>query len=313
MSAQLYTLKNDDLEISVLDVGATLHTFKSLKDNINIVSAYEDIDLYLGENGPYLGSSVGPVCGRLAHSKFGDVQLVSNEANQSHLHGGSLGISKTPFQCEVLEERIVCTLRQDHSVDGYPGVCDYTITYQLKGNQLILSHTVTPTTPQFINTTNHSYFNLEGSDSIKDHQFQINADKICLVNEFGWHLGESLNVEGTIFDYRSLKPLSEVIDGTHDQYQFTRNLDHFFYGNKIQLRKGNKVLDVETDRTGFQIYASNYFDEAFTLEGGTLAKNHTSLAIEPQHFNNAPNLGPVEIYDKDHPYTSKTVYTLRFE
>ncbi len=309
---QVYSLRNNYLEIQVLNVGATLISMKHLRDNINVVVRYHDLENYINDNGAYLGSSIGPCTGRMANSLLDTVQLVSNEANNSHLHGGSHGIHSAVFECVTHSNYLEFTATVDHSEDGYPGKVDYTITYALEGCELVVTHLAKPHKRQYINTTNHSYFNLIGSDSVLDHEFQINATQMSLVNEFGWYEGKNLSVEGTIFDFLEAKKLDQCVLGKHDQYEYTRSLDHFFHGNHLKLSLDHKVLDVKTDRLGFQVYTANYFDENFKVENGSLAQNFAAIALEPQSFNNEPNLGDYLQYDFDNPYKAQTRYKLYF-
>lgn len=309
----VYTLKNECLEVQVIDVGATLISMKHHSDDINIIVRYEDLNTYVTDNGAYLGSSIGPVTGRLADARLDTIQLIPNEPHNSLLHSGVSGIHAVVFDCVVTEKSLRFTATVDHIQDGFPGIVDYVITYTLEGCELVLNHLVTPHQAQYINTTNHAYFNLVGSDSVAEHTFLINADQISLVNEFGWYKGDRLDVKGTIFDFTSPQFLSQAIEGQHDQYQFTKNLDHFFYGNHVTVSFENKVLDITTDRLGFQVYTANHFNESFKVENGRLGKSYSSVALEPQSFNNEPNIGSYPRFDKDHPYTATTRYRLSFK
>lgn len=310
---RIFKLANEFLEIEVLDLGATLISFKHKRDGINVVVRYQDLNQYKTSNAAYLGSSIGPCAGRLANSMLDDMPLVSNEDNNSHLHGGVHGIHSAVFECEIKDHALVFRATVDHSQDGYPGIVDYVITYELSNESLILTHNATPHNKQYLNTTNHSYFNLLGSDSVLDHALQISASKISLVNEFGWNEGKTLDVENTLFDFQTAKPIRDCVRKDHDQFQFTRSLDHFYHGNHLSLSTDTKILDIDTDRYGFQIYTANYFDEGFVREDGTLAKSFSAVAVEPQSFNNEPNLGAYTMYDKDHPYQAKTTYNLYFK
>ncbi len=311
-SIKVYTLSNDSLKVELLNIGASLIGFESTKDHINIVVRFKDLNNYLTNDGAYLGTTIGPCAGRMANSKLDAIQLLSNEANNSHLHGGNRGLHTVIFDGSQTDSKVVFTASVDHSSDGYPGYVNYRITYELIGDELILKQEAIPENAQYINMTNHSYFNLLGSDSILEHYLTSNADSISLVNEFSWNLGEKLSVDGTPFDFRNPTMLKDCIESYHEQFNYTRSLDHFFYGNKLHLEANDKYLDISTDQKGFQLYSSNYFDENFEVEDGSLAKNYSSLAIEPQSFNNEPNLGSYSKYDKNNPYSSKTSYKIGF-
>lgn len=312
-SLKVFTLSNDLLKVELLNIGASLIGFESTRDHINIVARFKNLDNYFSNNGAYLGTTIGPCAGRMANSKLDTIQLLSNEANNSHLHGGNLGLHTVIFDGNQLDNKVMFTASVDHSADGYPGYVNYKITYELIGDELILKQEAIPENAQYINMTNHSYFNLDSSDSILEHYLTSNADSISLVNEFGWNLGEKMKVDGTPFDFRNPKVLKDCIESNHEQFIYTRSLDHFFYGNKLRLESNDKYLDISTDQKGFQLYSSNYFDENFEVEDGSLAKNYSSLAIEPQSFNNEPNLGEYPKYSNVDPYFSETRYKIGFK
>jgi aldose 1-epimerase len=62
------------------------------------------------------------------------------------------------------------------------------------------------TEPTPVNLSNHSYFNLSGHsggmNSIHDHQFTINADRVTPTTVSLIPTGEIVAVEGTSFDLR---------------------------------------------------------------------------------------------------------------
>lgn len=302
-------IENDDLILEVANYGAAIVRFESKKDGINMVTSYLDVDLYSDNAGPYLGATIGPTAGRLQDAQVGSLKVKPNDG-KLQLHGGVKGAHHGVFNLDVKGTSITCTAVLDHSEDGYPGLVDYTVRYTLEGADLIIEYEVIPEYPQYLNVTNHSYFNLLGSDSIGTHMIHSNAKQMTLVNADLTNTGALLDVEGTCFDWSQKTLLQDVLNCNHAQYEYTRNLDHFMHGNKLVLETEHKSMTVETQAPGFQVYASNYFDESFIDDTGRIALNHMSLAIEPQEQPNLPNLVDATMYDKAHPFKRSTKYSI---
>lgn len=307
-----YSIENGIIAIEVLDLGAKLLSFKHHKDNINIVLKYEDFNLYQNDTGPYLNACIGPIAGRLDHARFGDIQLKPN-ADPHQLHGGEEGIHNKVFDVRVYGNELILTTSVDHRVDGYPAQIKYEIKYRLMKDTLILSMKAWPDVPQAINLTNHAYFNLDGSETVSDHVLMIKSDFVGSLADEYVNKGNYIEVDGTVFDYRGGTKLRNSFEGNHQQFSFTRNLDHFYPVNELELSVGNKHLNITTSAPGFQLYSANFFDETFKDEYGRLMKVHAGLAIEPQRPGNEINIDlETPIYSKEKPFEWVTKYQIDY-
>lgn len=293
----MVTIKNEFIELEVLPLGVTFKTFKLLKDNVNIITAYEDENLYK-KNDVYLGACIGPLAGRTAQGMYG-LELDKNNG-EHHLHGGNNGISSQVFDVEETQDGAIFTLNNDS--------IDYSITISLRGHTVKIVFKAVPQIERPINMTNHMYFNLEGSDHIGNHQMQVKASKVSLHNTDMYNDGTFVDVEGSVFDLQEDRLLSELLKETHPQFLMTRHIDHSFLGQNLILKTKSKTLSIHGTMPAMHVYLSNFFDESFKDEKGRLAKNNTSIAVEPQYVPNDPKM---PVYSKGNPYEETITYTLK--
>ena len=80
--------------------------------------------------------------------------------------------------------------------------------YELRpGGCMAITYTSVTDRPTLANIAHHSYFNLDGSDSILDHELMMAADHYLPVDADQIPTGEIRPVEGTDFDFRELRPI----------------------------------------------------------------------------------------------------------
>ena len=158
--------------------------------------------------------------------------------------------------------------------------------------------------PTPINLTNHSYFNLAGHDAgsqqLYNHQVQFCANQYTPTNSKNIPTGELVNVDDTVFDFRSETRLGDVIHkvpgGGYD-HNFVVSESSAKFDNTLPLAakfwhpESGRKLEIFTDQPGFQVYTGNAFPADGSLVGknGTVYSRHGGLAVEPQNFPNAIN------------------------
>ena len=140
--------------------------------------------------------------------------FVNNGPN--HLHGGKFGFNAKLWDYELVdndEPSIIFRCTSPDMDEGYPGKLDVCVKYTLTSdNALRIDYCAYTDQKTPVNLTNHTYFNLSGYDSgsIHDHLLKIDADSYLPTDETLIPTGEMKNVEGTPFDFRSLKKIGNI-------------------------------------------------------------------------------------------------------
>lgn len=317
-----YTMSNQLIEVKALNYGGVITSFKLYGSDKNIVVAYEDKSLYK-DNPFYLGSHVGPVAGRIKDGQFemdGEtIQLEVND-NGNHLHGGSTRLDQIFFDALYEDDDrfpalvFIQTVDYDDTDSGYKGQVKYIITMKLVANTLMINHKAFPTHKMPFNMVNHMYFNLNQSDSVLDHIMEVDASNVLELDENMAYTGQLIPVVNTAFDFRAAHIIGHRIKKGHTQFEFTRNIDHFFV---LQDKKAltlfdpdsQQALNITTTGDGMVLYLANYFDEKFVNETGNKARNQSAIAVEPCHF--PLNIGKDHFYDANNPFDMTTTYVLK--
>lgn len=309
-----YTIDNGIISIEILNLGAKLLSFKHLKDDVNIVLRYKDMNHYDGDTGPYLNATIGPIAGRLEEGMFGDIKLSPLNATPNQLHSGDYGLHNQMFDVEITEDSVICTAVVDHRPGGFPSKIRYEIIYKLDGNSLVLSMKAWPETPQAINLTNHAYFNLDGSETFHNHYLEVHSNVVGKLDDTLINRGIELDVVGTVLDFNRKTKLRVCLEGDHAQFEFTKNLDHYYSNNKLIFSTDSKELTILTSAPGFQLYSASFFDETLLDEYNRPMKQFAGLAIEPQRPANEINYNQeTPIFSNENPFTWTSRYTIDFK
>ena len=130
-----YTISNDQIEVTVSNVGAELMSIKSLKDGTEF--------LWQGDPAFWAGRAYNlfPICGRLAEGKY----TFRGETYEMNLHGF---VRKSTLDATVLaRDKIDFGLRSDERTKAmYPFDFEYHICYSLVGSTVkmeisVINHT----------------------------------------------------------------------------------------------------------------------------------------------------------------------------
>ena len=320
-----YTLKNNKLEVSILNYGGIITEILTKdKDGKleNVVLGYNNIGDY-EEKSPYFGCITGRIAGRIENGNFklGDTQysLAKNNGNNS-LHGGIVGLDKRIWEVEEIDSGIKLSYTSPHMEEGFPGEVKFEVSYILNDDSLEISYLGVPDRETIINLTNHTYFNLSGNckEDILNHVLFINANKVPVLDAESIPHGELFDVEGTPFDFTAPKKIGEDITGDNLQLKQGNGYDHpFILNNERELeillfhKKSERKLEVYTDREAVGVYTSNFLGEAEgMLSCGVKARPRLGVCLETQELPNNINVESFSswIYTKEKPYSAKTIY-----
>ncbi|RCN28145.1 putative aldose 1-epimerase, partial [Ancylostoma caninum] len=218
-----------------LPYGATI-TSLFVKDRdsnpVDVVLGFDDVKGYKQDTA-YVGRTIGRVCNRIGNARFtfeGKQYELPVNNPPHHLHSGPEGIALKEWEvARHTPTSVTFRKRTNEEEDGLPGDAKIDVTYTVNDrNQLVIEHGATCHSPGVLNLTNHSYWNLDGSQSVRDHLLYIGADRYLPTDsndfptgsfldsiEFRQRcLGEIASVQGTKFDFNEEKPLTSLCDAS---------------------------------------------------------------------------------------------------
>ena len=301
----LYILKNDSLEVTLSDYGATIIRVRlALKNGEvrDLVRGYDDIASYMNADG-YLGAVVGRVGNRICKGKFSldgkEYELYCNNG-VNHLHGGKIGFDKKIYDVAIDGDSILFSATSPEGEEGYPGKLDYSVRYTLAESSLRLDYFAVTDKATPVNLTNHVYFNLMGAGTIYSHRILIDADRYIPTDDTLIPTGEIASVEGTPFDFREEKFISAGILGTHKDITLGSGLDHCVVFTdrgegmhervKVTSPDGLVTLKTYTDLPAVQLYSGNFLgNKKFPFRGGEKQIKRAAFCLETENMPDSVN------------------------
>jgi aldose 1-epimerase len=313
-SVELTTAKG--VKARVITYGATLQTLEAPDRNgvlDSITLGYDTIAGY--EQTPkFFGATIGRVANRIGSGHFEldgkSYQLALNDGKNS-LHGGARGFDKRLWSIAAVtagHDSASVTLARvsPDGEEGYPGNLAVRVTYELsEAGELSIHYRATTDRTTVVSLTNHSVFNLAGARSGRgalDSILQIEADGYTPVDAGLIPTGAIQPVAGTPFDFRKPMPLgARLRDGRDPQVLLARGIDHNFAirgGVTAKPKLVLTIVDAKSGRgmrilstePGLQVATSNRLDGTVQGRGGQVMRQGDGVALEAQHFPNAPNV-----------------------
>ena len=144
--AQLFTLDNGLLTLSVTDYGATAVRL-TVPDRggapTDVLLGYDSAAAYERDD-KYLGATVGRCANRIGGAAFtlgGKRYALTANDGANHLHGGRAGFHAKLWTTAALSDSAVAfTLRSPDGDEGYPANLDARVTYSLDGRTLRIAY-----------------------------------------------------------------------------------------------------------------------------------------------------------------------------
>jgi aldose 1-epimerase len=306
-SVDLYTLKGDGIEASIMTYGARVVSIKTADRDgkmANVVLGYSALDSYLADKTTYFGAIVGRYGNRIALGKFsldGHQYQVPVNNNANSLHGGTLGFDKLVWQGRAIADGVEMTLVSKDGDQGYPGTLTVHVRYTVHHNALRIDYSVSTDKATVVNLTNHSYFNLagDGKGTILGEELMLPADKYTPVDAGLIPTGVLAPVEGTPFDFRKATMIGARIHDDNEQLKIAGGYDHNWVlrGKNGEVKTAARVYDPESGRVltvtttepGVQFYSGNFLDGAKFGKAGEGHARNSGLCLETQHFPDSPN------------------------
>jgi aldose 1-epimerase len=312
-TADIFTLKNADLDIGITNFGARVVWIKT-KDRDgkvgDVVLGYDSVEGYAGEKAKtYFGAIVGRYGNRVAKGQFtidGHTYQIPVNNGANALHGGPHGFGDKVWTDKEIPDGVEMTLVSPDGDMGFPGTLTVHVRYTLVGSALHINYSATTDKATVVNLTNHAYFNLagEGSGTILGEVMQINADQYTPVDDGLIPVGGVQPVEGTPFDFRKPTVIGDRIDQANAQLKIGGGYDHNWVlrgagagkgGGELKVAakvydpKTGRVLTVSTTEPGVQFYSGNAMTGTNVGKGGVTYPRRGGFCLETQHFPDSPN------------------------
>ncbi len=329
----MYTLENSSgMRINIINYGAiitSMYVPDRLGNKEDVVLGYDSIEKYVADTN-YIGGIVGRYGNRIKRGKFtlnGKEYQVSVNDGENHLHGGFKCFIKVLWDVKTkfndTEKSLILNYVSKDKEEGFPGEVTLEVRYTLtEKNELVIKYFGKTNQTTILNPTHHSYFNLTGNpnNTILNHEIKIFAEKYTEIEKGMVTTGKLVDVEGTVMDFRTAKPVGLNINKNVEQLTLANGYDHNWAldGYNKHVRKVAEVFDpmsgrlmgISTDQPGLQFYSGNYLNESIIGKKGIPYKQRCALCCEAQLYPDTPNkpefpsakLEPGEIY------TQTTVY-----
>jgi aldose 1-epimerase len=323
-----WVLRSDaGLEATILDWGATLARLRAPDRSGrlgDVVLGFEDTRAYRGPH-PSVGGVVGRFANRIAGARFAldghEYRLVANDGPHC-LHGGATGFDRVFWEVVAASDAAVALrLASPDGDQGFPGALDVRAEYRLVGSTLSLGVRAETTAATVVSLASHAYWNLEdgGGCAVLDHRVQIAAERYAPVGADGIPTGALEPVAGTPLDFRTPRALGERIAAVVPS---RGGYDHAFAldapggaAARLVAPRSGRALTVRTTLPSLQLYTGSCFDGTRAFRSGTATPRFGAVALEAQHFPNAPNEPrfPSARLDPGEIYSHETVYELGFD
>ena len=318
----LFRLENQrGTVVEIINYGATIKSILThdregtLSD---IVLGFDTILGYESSENPYFGATCGRYANRLKNGSFildGMTYQLAKNDGENALHGGIRGFDKQVWEARVHADSLTLKHRSPDGDEGYPGTLLVEVTFQLtEKNDLRIDYQAETDQPTIINLTNHSYFNLAGGGTIRNHHIQIHADHYTVVDETAIPTGELRAVEGTEMDLRYSTAIGTYIDqvqglGYDHNYCLNNTNGSLVIAAEVVEPVSGRTLTCLTTEPGIQFYSGNFLD-GFKGKSGHTYHKQNGFCLETQHFPDSPNQPafPSTRLDPKETYTQTCIY-----
>lgn len=287
---QAVHLTAGELRAVVLTRGAILQDLRLAGTPWSLTLGSASLGAYDGPMG-YFGAVVGPVANRIAGAAAEldgrRLRFVANEGT-TLLHGGTSGTQAQDWRiAEAGPDRAVLALDLPDGLGGFPGNRRLRAEWRVAAPAVLeLALSATTDAPTLMNLANHSYWNLDGRDSVLGHRLRVAADAMLPVDAAMIPTGAVQPVAGP-FDLRA----GRVLDGSE-------GFDHNFccaggatpaFAAELAGRSGVRLV-LETTAPGLQVYDGRKLATApWPGHAGQPYGPHGGIALEPQLWPDAPH------------------------
>lgn len=293
-------LDNGTIALEVLSLGGIIRSLwvpNKSGERINIVLGCDSLEDYLAQNA-HLGAVAGRFANRIANGRCeynGETYELSVNQATNCLHGGKIGFNQKNWQLGTTNDGVRLTLTSPDGDMGFPGECHVQLDYRLVGNNLYVEFSASTTKPCPVSLTQHSYFNLDATQTNTEHTIQVDAKQYLTMNDVGVPTAIK-PTKGSDLDLS--EPTFMTVQTQRIELAATNGFDHCFVmdnpeGDVVRFGKvasptSGVAMTLYTNQIGVQLYGANFL-------GGTVGKkqqvyqDHQAICLEPQMLPDSPN------------------------
>jgi aldose 1-epimerase len=288
-------LRGGDLDVSILTWGATIQRLRARgpRGPQDVVIGFDTCEEYL-KHRLYMGCVVGRFANRLAAGRFpldgAAYQVSRNENGVNHLHGGFEGFSRKVWSIDAVTASAVdLVLVSRDGEEGYPGTLTAHCRYSVEGRTLSIALSAVTDAPTIVNLATHSYFNLDGEDTILRHRLQIPADTYLPATDAGIPTGEFRAVGGTPFDFRTMRDVRapDALGQRYDNTYVLAASDGDLH-QAARLESSGIAMEIWSTEPGIQFFDGGTM-RPMPGRNGMMLGPYRGLCLEPQRFPDSPN------------------------
>ncbi|RPB16468.1 aldose 1-epimerase [Morchella conica CCBAS932] len=342
MRRTLQKLTMSPPSVKFINRGAILQEFIVGPENRNIVLGFNTAAEY-HNNPAHFGATIGRVANRLKNAELSSLNgtvwpLTANDGPNT-LHGGPVGWGLKDWTGPGLaskgvdRETVVYKYLSPHMDENFPGTVEVEVAYtayeepseeegvrvtvlEMDYEAKLVGDEVEETA---INMTNHSYFNLSGSETIADTRAILTTTDHLPLDSTGIPVSTAITPYPglTANQAFTLGPTEPDVDDcfilntdpssipTDTRSQPLKTCARFYHPtSKIHL-------DVLSTDPAFQFYTGKYIDVKAREDGSPARVSRAGFCVEPSRYVNAANVEEwkgMTVIKKGQVYGSKIVY-----
>ena len=245
----------------------------------------------------HMGAIAGRFANRIARGRFAlagqAFQLGLNDGRNS-LHGGGHGFGVRPWKLVAHDAHSVTLgLHSPDGDGGYPGAMDVTCIYTLaEPATLRVELKAVCDKATIVNLAHHSYFNLDGSADILDHEIMLPCSFRTPIDGELIPTGEIAAVAGTSWDFltpRKIGARDTLYDGNFVIDAEVSPETGLAHCATVRSLKNGLAMAVHTTEPCVQFYDGAKMNTPVPGLDGVRYGAHAGFCLEPQVMPDAPN------------------------
>ena len=288
------TIESNDLKLKVLSLGAIIQDVRMRSVTHSLVLGYPRLEPYFINSGK-LGAIVGRYANRIANGKAkidGKIYSFNKNQDKTHtLHGGIDGSAARNWK--IIEHDKSKVKLSDELPDGhmgFPGNLKVETTYKVNKSTIDIFIEASTDKTTLCNFTNHSYFNLDGSKNIANHNLIVNCGKVLPVDKNGIPICKPVSTEELNLDFKNSRKLENNGKPIEIDHNFCISNSRQYLRTHAAVSVKNISLELLSTEPGLQIYTGKGLDSGNEKGWGKVPyKKFAGIALEPQIWPDSPN------------------------